>query len=199
MDLPSVRKLAQPQPQTALWWDYARRCAHALWAGDPPPTLKIYGPLLAPGESALLCTTAVYSRFVRGDGAYTPASVFAFGRPAMLVGALAVQGFVNRRRKAAAQHEAVPKWRWQQPVDVIVTTHRLLCNCCDRGWQSFWFCRVTEFYPDLEHWTLTMGFGGAMPPLRLTGPTTPALSLWSAWAVLGRQWSSDPRLAALLE
>src|SRR5262249_36874313 len=35
--------------------------------------------------------------------------------------------------------------------------------------------------------------------MRLCGPAVPALSLWTATAVLGERWVSDPRLARLLQ
>jgi hypothetical protein len=62
---------------------------------------------------------------------------------------------------------------------------------------SLWFGACTEFYPDLQQWTLTLGFD-TTSPVRLHGPAAPALSLWSAYGVLGDAWVDDPRLAALL-
>jgi hypothetical protein len=73
----------------------------------------------------------------------------------------------------------------------------LLCNT-DRGWQNYWYGDVTEFHPDLDRWTMTLAFDG-YAPLRLSGPAAPALSLWTASAVLGQRWVSDPRLARLLQ
>lgn len=158
----------------------------------------MYGPVLAPEESARLCAPAFYSRLFGGDGRYAPASMFLVGRRAAMVGALAVQGLVNHRRKVAAQREAAVWWRLHQQSGVIVTTHRLLINAREDGWLTFPFSRVSEFYPDLENWTLTMGFGSATPPLRLAGPATPGLILWTTYGILGNRWLSDPRLAPLL-
>jgi hypothetical protein len=194
----ALRASDKAPPETAMWWDYARRSAHAMWAGVPPPTLRVYGPVLAAGESAYLCAPAFYSRLIGGDGAYTPTPMFAFGPPAAMMGALAVQGFINHRRKVAAERKAATTWRFHQGVQVIATSLRLLCNTRQKGWLSFWYRQVTEFYPDLSNRMVTMGFGRSAPALRLAGPSTPALCLWSAWGILGRQWMTDPRLAPLL-
>jgi hypothetical protein len=188
-----------PPPEFVHWWRYARGCAYALRNGEPPPTLRVYGPVLWDGESALLCAPAFYSRFFGGDGEYNPSAMYVVGRPAVMIGALAAQGLINHRRRVAAEREAATRWRLHQGVEVIVTTHRLLCHTRADGWLAFPFDRVTEFYPDLQSWELTMTFGGATAPLRLAGPSTPALSLWSAYGILGRNWVTDPRLAPLLQ
>jgi hypothetical protein len=114
-----------------------------------------------------------------------------------MVGALAVNAAINHRRKVAARREAEVRWRDEHRVQVIATNHRLLCNT-DDGWENYWYGSVTEFYPDLDRWSMTLGFDGCAP-LRLCGPVTPALILWTATAVLGERWASDPRLARLLQ
>ena len=45
---------------------------------------------------------------------------------------------------------------------------------------------------------MTLGFNDYVP-LRLSGPVAPALSLWTATAVLGERWAGDPRLARQLQ
>ena len=110
---------------------------------------------------------------------------------------LAATAAVNRRRKVKARRDAVPSWRDVQHVPVIVTSQRLLA-ATDAGWESAWWRSVAEFQPDLPEWSLTLGFGPGYSPMRLFGPATPALSIWAAAGVLGRQWSADPRLAALV-
>jgi hypothetical protein len=191
--------MADAPRDAAQWWEYARCCAYALWAGETPPKLAVHGPVLAAGESAILCAPAFYSRYLRGGAAYTPVSTTVIGRPTVVVGSLVVQGLVNHRRRLNAEREAAQRWRAHQRVAVIVTSHRLLCSTREHGWQPLWFRRVTEFYPDLENWSMTVNFGHDRAPLRLTGPAAPALILWSAWGIVGKQWVSDPRLASLLE
>ena len=104
---------------------------------------------------------------------------------------------MNHRRKIAARRDGVPRWRDEHPVHVWVTTHRLICGG-DDGLESLWYNAITQFYPDLQRWSLTLGFNSEYPPVRLVGPAAPMLCLWTATATLGRRWAHDPRLAPLL-
>ena len=186
------------QPRTAAeqWWHYSRGCAAALRAGRPPTPVNVYGPVLEPGEQALLSTEISYSRYCGTNASYSPLPLIVAGRPAVMFGALAVQGVVNHRRKVAAERKAAEQWRFHQTCTVIATTDRLICSTAPHGQVSFWFGACTEFYPDLQQWTLTLGFDSTYP-VRLIGPAAPALSLWSAYGVLGDAWVNDPRLAPL--
>jgi hypothetical protein len=168
-----------------------------LQAGHPLTPVNVYGPVLEPGEQALLSTEIGYSRYCGSNARYSPLPLIVAGKPAAIFGALAVQGAVNHRRKLAAEREAVAQWRFQQTCAVIVTTDRLICGTSPHGQVSFWFGACTEFYPDLPQWTLTLGFDSTYP-VRLGGLAAPALSLWSAYGVLGDAWVADPRLAPLL-
>ena len=80
---------------------------------------------------------------------------------------------------------------------MIVTTLRLICTL-SYGQVSIWHDTVAAIYPDLQQSELTLGFEDGFPPIRLSGPAAPALSLWGARFVLGPdRWHKDPRLAAL--
>jgi hypothetical protein len=186
------------QPRTAAeqWWHYSQGCAAALRAGRPPTPVDVYGPVLEPGEQALLSTEISYSRYCGTNASYSPLPLIVAGRPAVMFGALAVQGVVNHRRKVATERKAAEQWRFHQTCAVIATTDRLICSTAPHGQVSFWFGACTEFYPDLQQWTLTLGFDSTYP-VRLIGPAAPALSLWSAYGVLGDAWVNDPRLAPL--
>jgi hypothetical protein len=186
-----------PRSAEEQWWHYSRGCAAALRSARPPTPVEVYGPVLEPGEHALLSTEIGYSRYCGIDARYSPLPLMVAGRPAVMFGAMAVQGIVNHRRKAAAERKALQQWRFHQSCSVIATTDRLICGTSPHGLVSFWFGACTEFYPDLQQWTLTLGFDST-PPVRLTGPATPALSLWSAYGVMGDAWADDPRLAPLL-
>lgn len=159
--------------------------------------VDVYGPVLDVGESALLSTNISYSRYRGSNARYSPLPLIVGGRPAVMFGALAVQGVINHRRKTAAQRQAADQWRDHEDCSIIVTTDRLICSTITHGQLSFWFGDCNEFHPDLQQWTLTMGFDSTYP-MRLTGPAAPALSLLSACRVLGDKWQHDPRLAALL-
>jgi hypothetical protein len=186
----------QPRSDYEQWWHYSRTCAAALRAGYPPAPVNVYGPVLDAGESALLSTNISYSRYHGSSARYSPLPLIVAGRPAVMFGALAVQGVINHRRKTSAQRAAAVQWRDQEDCPVIVTTERLICSTTKHGQLSFWFGDCNEFHPDLQQWTLTMGFNSTYP-VRLTGPAAPALSLWSAYGILGDGWVSDPRLALL--
>jgi hypothetical protein len=183
--------------ECSQWWNYARHSAHALRAGRRPPTITVLGPVPEADELALLSSTAAYSRLYGRDGEYAPASLLVVGRPAVTFGALTVQAIINHRRKKAVKQAAAVQWRDQQTVGVIATTKRILCNTM-HGLISAYYETVTEFHPDLENWTLTMGFGPEFAALRLQGPAAAALNLWAAQAILGADWVRDPRLAPLL-
>lgn len=187
----------QPRTPSDEWWHYSRGCAAALAAGRTPTPVAVYGPVLERGEHALLSTDIGYSRYCAANPQYSPLPVIVAGRPAVMFGALAVQGVVNHRRKVAAERKAAEQWRFQQTCTVIVTTDRLICSTVSHGQVNFWFGACTEFYPDLDQWTLTLDFDSTYP-VRLSGLAAPALSVWSAFGILGETWVSDPRLAPLL-
>lgn len=187
----------RPPTPTEQWWHYSRGCAAALRAGRPPAPIDIYGPVLEPGEHALLSTEIGYSRYCSADADYSPLPLIVAGRPALMLGALAVQGVINHRRKVSAERKAAQQWRFHQTSPVIVTTDRLICSTIPHGQMSFWFGACTEFYPDLHQSTLTLGFDSAAS-VRLHGPAAPALSLWSAYGIFGDSWAADPRLAPLI-
>ena len=182
----------------ALVGHYARGCAAALRAGYQPPALAIYGPVMYPEEVPLLSAPAGHARLIGGDGQYRHTSLLLLGSPAVVVAGLAAQGFINHRRRRQARRDAVSCWLPCGEATVIATTQRLLCNRTDDGWISFWFQDVDEFYPELQHYAVTIGFAENCATLRLHGPAIRTLALWSAVGILGDRWADDPRLAALL-
>lgn len=184
--------------EAGMWWRYARATAVAFLRGAAPPEIHVFGPAFGYGENAYFQGTATYSRMYGGDGSYTTTGLFAFGGPAFTIGALAANGYVNHRRKLAAQRAAAVQWREHQQVGIIGTSHRLLINTAQSGWLPFDYGAVTEYYPDLTAWSLTMGFGGESPPLRLIGPPVPAAAVLVSVALAPGRWHHDPRLAPLL-
>lgn len=187
----------QPRTLAEQWWHYSRSWAAALRAGRLPSPIDVYGPVLELGEHALLNTEIGYSRYCGIDAGYSPLPLIVGGRPALMFGALAVQGVINHRRKVTSERKAAEQWRFHQTSSIVVTTDRLICSTVPHGQVSLWFDGCTEFHPNLQQWTLTLGFDSAAP-VRLHGPAAPALSLWSAYGIEGDGWISDPRLAALV-
>lgn len=187
-----------PADQWQWWWRYSQLSARRWLDGVPPPLVNIYGPVLDEGEHGLLETEMTYSRCYGGDGHYNHHDFFVVGRPVVMAGAVAASALLNHRRKVAARREAQASWRDTQTARVWSTNYRLLCENAGQGLLSFDYGCVTEFYPDLDSWSLTLGFGDACAPLRLSGPAAPAISLWVATAILGDRWMHDPRLSRLL-
>jgi hypothetical protein len=171
--------------------------ARAFLAGHLPPEIAIFGPVLDAGERGLLEADLDVSFFNGGDGQYARSDYFVVGRPAVMVGALAVNAAINRRRKIAALREARPRWRDQLTAHVWSTTFRLIWDR-GQGLESFSYGDITGFYPDLDNWALTLATGDGFPPMRVQGPAAPLVTLWTATAVLGERWVRDPRLGALL-
>lgn len=179
------------------WWNHASDSAKAFLAGHNPPEIAIFGPVLGDGEHGLLEAEVTLSLLYGGDGTYARSDYFVVGRPAVMVGALAVNAVINRRRKVAARRDAQPGWRDHQSVHLWSTTERLIWDG-GSGLASLEYGNITGFYPELDTWTLTLATGDGLPPVRMQGPAVPLVSLWTATAVLGQQWWQDPRLAALL-
>lgn len=180
------------------WWDYAHACAVALYRGEPAPAVQVYGPVLEDGEDARMCTTAVVSRLVAGDGSYRRSSTFLMGSPGLMVGMLAAQGVMNRRRRKQAERDLTAQWRDRRQATVLVTDERIMCSGADGTLVDFWFQYVTEFYPDLMSRSVTFAFGDRCYPLRLDGPAAPAIALWCAHAIYGQAWINDARFRPLL-
>ena len=190
---------AAERSEREQWWEYARGAAARLLEGQAPPPVQVYGPVLNHGETAFFSATANYARLWGGDGSYTSTSLLALGSPGFMIGAFAVNGYFNHRRKAAARRDAQVRWREHQRVGLVGTSHRLLVNTASQGWLTFAYGAVTEYYPDIQNCALTVGFGDRGEPLLLSGPPVLAASLLLSAAVAPDTWPHDPRLAPLLD
>jgi hypothetical protein len=180
-------------------WQLGVDWARWLIAGHSPQALTIYGLVLEPGEVAYLNTAAHYARLYGGSGRYTTSGGLFIGKPGLVLGLMAANAAVNASRKAAAKRNAQVMWRDLQELPVIATNYRLLCHLPAKGWMSFYYSAVQEFYPDPANWMITFGFQNA-EPLRLSGLATPTLSVLTAWCVLGKErWQGEPGIAALIE
>ncbi|MCH9737047.1 MAG: hypothetical protein K0U78_21260 [Actinomycetia bacterium] len=182
------------------WWGYARGCARALTADREPPKLPVHGPLLEPNETVRLNSPATYSRLYAGDGSYERAQAPFLMNPLLMGAAMAGQSAVNRSRRREADRDTQPNWRNHREASVLTTNQRLMCSRPQGGWLSFWYQDLAEYHPDLAARTLTMSFhDDHTPPLQLSGPATPGIALWTAYALYGDKWRNDPRLAALTQ
>jgi hypothetical protein len=179
------------------WWHYVTTCATALQCGYQPPSIGVAGPVLVPGETAILCAPAHYSRLQSGTGDYDQSNLLMFGNLAITATVLAAQGLINRRRRRRAERDLTPRWQLHREVTVIATTRRLLIPAADGRWLSFWYEDIAEYHPNLQHRTLVLTFGDECDPLRLHGPAVPALALWTANGLYGNDWITDSRLDVL--
>ncbi|TDD28998.1 hypothetical protein E1218_05330 [Kribbella turkmenica] len=180
-------------------WQLGIDWARWLLAGNSPQPLTMYGLVLEPGEIAYVNTPAHYARLYGGSGRYTHNSGVFIGKPGLVLGMMAANAAVNASRKAAAKRDMQLMWRDLQEVPTVATNHRLLCMLPQRGWLSFYYSAVQEFYPDPANWTITFGFQNA-EPLRLAGLAVPTLSVLTAWCVLGNdRWQGEPGIAPLLQ
>ena len=100
-----------------------------------------------------------------------------------MLGAFAACGIINHRRKVGARRDAVVQWRDHQRAGIIATSHRLMVRT-DRGWATYAYGAISDYYPDLESSILTLGFGGQCAPMLLAGPAVPAVTVLVAAATM---------------
>lgn len=191
----AVRK----QDEAEAWTQYACRAAAALQSGTSLPEINVagMGPVLRPRERALFQGNANYCRLYGGDGTYTTTGLLALGNPAFMIGAFAATSIINHRRKARARRDAEVRWRDHQRAGLIGTSQRLLVHT-DRGWGTYAYGAITEYYPDVENGYLTIGFGDQGAPMLLAGPASRAVAVLVAAATTPDRWTQDPRLRSLV-
>jgi hypothetical protein len=190
----AVRK----QNQADDWAGYASYLAAALRAGTPLREITVYGPVFRPDERAFFQTSVNYACLYGGDGTYNTTSLLALGSPAFMLGSLAASGIINHRRKARARRNAAVRWRDYQRAGLIATSHRLMLHT-DRGWATYAYGAITEFYPDVENSTVTLGFGDQHAPILLNGSPGRAVAVLVAAATMPDRWAQDPRLSAVFD
>ncbi|MGZ0151281.1 hypothetical protein ACXJJ3_29790 [Kribbella sp. WER1] len=193
------RKKANAEAAAQQEWELGIDWARWLLDGNVPQPLRVFGVVLEPNEQAYLQTTAQYSRLYGGNGRYTTSGGFFIGKPGMVLGMMAANAAVNASRKAAAKRDMQASWRDVQELPVLATNLRLMCHLPTKGWMSFYYSAVQEFYPDTANWTITFGFQNAVP-LRIGGLSTPTLAVLAAWCVHGNgRWHGEPGIAPLVQ
>lgn len=149
---PEARTATWSQHDTAVWTTC--EIASALLANDPdrlpslaaafPPHLAGSELLLASGGFALMTHRAI------GDGTYVRAdgSTVATGRAGVVltVGAAAARAAGNRRRRAQAQADAVPRWVLDDQGSLWVSTAGFYLETVQGlfpwGWDAIRSCRL---------------------------------------------------------
>ncbi|WP_018638103.1 hypothetical protein [Parafrankia elaeagni] len=177
-------------------WDGAAYLLRHLAAGQFPAPVTIWGLVLRPGEEAHLVLPAVYSRHYGGDSSYTHVNGFFMGSLPFVAAGYALTAMGNTARRNAALAEAAQRWRDHETVQVVVTNQRLVCQTWS-SWLTFDYAGVRAFYPEPENWFLVIDFPDT-PPLRLSGPNSPAIAAYVTWALHGvGGLRSHPALAPL--
>lgn len=185
--------------QAQTEWELAQDWVTWLQAGNQPPGLTMHGLILEQGEVPYLTTPMHYSRLYGGSGQYMHSGGFAFGKPGFVLGMMAANAAVNASRRSAARKDMQPLWRDLQELPTVITNYRIMCHMPPRGWLSFYYTAVQEFYPEPSNWMVTYGFSNA-EPLRLGGLAAPTVSVLTAWCLLGAEhWQENPGLAPLTE
>ncbi len=179
-------------------WAHARALAGALAAGQlPAATETVWGLVLEPGERILLDTSADYARYYGMNIGYTHVTGVFWGSVPFMAAGYGATALANRSRRSAAQAAAVERWREHQPVRLLVTERRLLCQLANARWLSFYYNSVQAMYPEPENWSVVFDFQQA-EPLRIGGLAAPSTAVIATWALHGASGvRAHPGLAAL--
>lgn len=180
-------------------WQLGVDWAQWLLAGNNPQELTLFGIVLEEGEVAYLNAPAHYARLYGGSGRYRHSGGLFVGKPGLVLGMMAANAAINASRKASAKRDMQLMWRDLQEVPTIATNYRLMCHLPARGWLSFYYSAVQEFYPDPANWTITFAFQNA-EPLRLAGLAAPTLSVLTSWCIHGTaRWHQEPGITPLIQ
>lgn len=186
-----------PDTVTQAWRHQAKAVAEALKDGRALPEIRVFGPVLYSGERVFFDGPATYARKYGGDGSYTTTNVVALGNPSFIVGSMAASGLINGQRKARARRDATPRWRDEQRVRLVTTSHRLLVHGPRQQWLTFDYAAITEFEPVLSENMMRLHFASA-PTLGLLGPPVLAAAVVVAAATNPQHWMHDPRMRPLV-
>lgn len=145
-------------------WELARSARTDLLAQRIPPTIAQWDVIPYAGEQFFARLNLNYARYYGQDVGYSQSSAFAFGRPAFVVGVLAVSAITNAAARSKAAAQSAPQWREWQATTVYVTNHRLAVHAGGQ-WLSFDYAAMTAVYPEVDSSTLVCQFGSSEPML----------------------------------
>ncbi|WP_127841468.1 hypothetical protein [Actinomyces wuliandei] len=116
--------------QDFVWWNTAAVLTAVRRGRRPNPVSPVIDPVrrvLAPDEVMLASCDARLLMWRRGDATYAPSrGFFLAGGPvglALSAAFLGGQAYLNRRRRQAAQADAVERWRHVADARLSVSTH----------------------------------------------------------------------------
>ncbi|MGH8921727.1 MAG: hypothetical protein ACRD0H_25880 [Actinomycetes bacterium] len=176
-------------------WREGRALSRGLVGNVLPTARQCWGVVLRWGESAYLEVSVLYSRYGAYEVSARPRSGarYYYGGGGQAGGALlavAATSLVCEVVESRRDREAItPRWRMQEHTRAILTNKRVLVYATrphGRGrWVSMDIDAITEFYPDLVGGVVEVRFGGSARPMRLEGPSVPAIAAWLCWALHG--------------
>lgn len=159
-------------------WDsavrlYCHLSEHGVLAEAAHPPVH-----LEPDESCYADAELTYARG-HGPRARAPTARDAFERP------------------SRQNHQPTDPWWDRQPVHVVLTDRRILCDVAGE-WLSIWYREIADMTVDLASWSfeLTLRSGDRM---RLHGPMAPAYALAVAHRRRGQDSLRDPAFAPLAQ
>ncbi|QAY59389.1 hypothetical protein ET475_04870 [Microbacterium protaetiae] len=177
-------------------WEHARLVRAELLAHRVPGTIRQWDVVPYPDEVFFARLMLTYARYYGTDVAYRQTSTFAFGRPAFVVGALAVGAIANASARSRATAQASPQWRDWQPTAVYVSNRRIVVDVGGQ-WLSFDYSTIVAMYPEAGSWTLICQFPTAVP-LLLSGDEAPIAAVFAVMQTYGAEALRDhPGLQAL--
>ncbi len=164
-------------------WEFARSVRTDLLAQRIPPTIQQWDVVPRAGEQFFARLNLTYARYYGQDLGYTQSSAFAFGRPAFVVGVLAVSAIANAAARSKAAAQSAPQWREWQTTAVYVTNHRLVAHAGGQ-WLSFDYAAMTAVYPEVDSSTLVCQFE-ASEPMLLSGDEAAIASVFTVMQTHG--------------
>jgi hypothetical protein len=189
--------LAAQQEIADRHWQVARTLAHDLMEGEFRGTGKVWGVVLEDGEQFISDVQADYARYHGTDVGYTHLNGLFLGSVPFTALGYGFTAIGNASRRATAEAVARTRWREYQPVRLIITDRRLLCQVVGGRWLSFHYRGAAAIYPEPAVWSLVIDFPDSAP-IRVGGMGSPIASVAAVWAVYGPDGLRDhPGLAPL--
>lgn len=150
---------------SAAAWEHARAVRSSIMEGRMPPALHQQWDVVPYDREIFFGHVPVtYARYYGQDVAYQQSSTIALGRPAFVVGALAVTAIANSAARSSAAKQAAPQWREWQSTGAYVTSHRIAVHVGGQ-WLSFDYAAMTAVYPEVASRTLVCQFASTAPML----------------------------------
>lgn len=164
-------------------WEHARGVRRDLLAQRVPGAMDQWDVVPVPGERFFARLVLTHARYYGRDVGYHQTSAFAFGRPAFVLGVLAVTAISNAAARSRAAAQSAPQWREWQTSTVYVTNKRLAVHAGGR-WLSFDYAAMNAVYPEVAAGTLVCQFDQA-EPLLLAGPEAPIAAIFTVLQTYG--------------